>query len=85
MQHDTYSIIFVFLLLLVIIYFLIRFAIKIRKHGGSPTTLMYGATDEFYNKDKKKAIEYVVELKANKKMEEQTTGQKSGNSNETVK
>ena len=38
------------------------------------TTLMHGAADGFYNKDKKKAIEYTTEQKAGKKMSEQSSG-----------
>jgi len=42
------------------------------------TTLMYGATDEFYNKEKKKAIEYVVEQKAGKKTKDNLSGKNIG-------
>jgi hypothetical protein len=75
MPEDTLDIILVFAVLLIVIFIFIRIAVKIRRGGGSMTTLMYGATDEFYNKDKKKAIEYIAEQKANKKMTEQTPGE----------
>jgi hypothetical protein len=58
-----------------VVFAFIRIAFKIRRGGGSFTTLMYGATDEFYNKEKKKAIEYVAEQKAGKKMTEETSGE----------
>lgn len=38
-------------------------------------THIYSATSELYTKDKKKPIEYVIETKAKKKMEEQESGQ----------
>jgi len=36
-------------------------------------TVMLGATDAFYHRDKKKAIEVIVERNAGKKMEEQSS------------
>jgi hypothetical protein len=75
MPADILDIIFVFAVLVIVIFVFIRIAIKLRKSGGSMTTLMYGATDEFYNKEKKKAIEYISEQKADKKTNEQTSGE----------
>ncbi len=74
MPKDTFDIILVFGILAAVVLVFIRIAVKIRRGGGSMTTLMYGATDAFYDKDKRKAIEYVAEQKANKKMAEQTSG-----------
>lgn len=37
------------------------------------TTIMFGATEAFYHKDKRKAIEIIVERKASKKPEEQSS------------
>ncbi len=74
MSKDTFDIIWVFGILALVIFVFIRIAVKIRRGGGSMTTLMYGATDAFYDKDKRKAIEYVAEQKANKKMSEETSG-----------
>ncbi|MEW6195381.1 MAG: hypothetical protein AB1521_09510 [Bacteroidota bacterium] len=73
MTSDLFSLIFITALLILIVVLFIRIAIRIRKHGGSLTTLMFGSTYEFYNKDKRKAIEQLVETKANKKMEEEST------------
>jgi len=39
------------------------------------TTLMHGAIDGFYNKDKKRAVEYTTEQKAGKKMNQQSSGE----------
>ncbi|MFC2088543.1 hypothetical protein ACFLSX_03000 [Calditrichota bacterium] len=44
----------------------------VRKGGGSMTTVILGATDEFYNRDKKKAVEMIVEQNAHKKLDEQS-------------
>ena len=42
---------------------------------GSNATTVYGATAEFYTKDKKAAMETIIEQKAKKKMEEQENGE----------
>ena len=39
----------------------------------SLTTTMLGATDLFYDKEKKNAIRQIVEMKAGKKQEEQSS------------
>ncbi len=75
MNSEILNILFVIIILAAVIFAFIRIAVKIRRGGGNFTTLMYGATDEFYNKDKKKAIEQVVEQKAGKKMTEDTSGE----------
>jgi hypothetical protein len=71
MDNDTLNLIFIALVLVIIIFVFIRIAIRLRKYGGSLTTTMFAATWEFYNKDKRKAIIEIVEVKANKKMEEE--------------
>jgi len=37
-------------------------AIKLKRRGGRMMSLMYGATDQFYTKDQKQAIEQIVEV-----------------------
>ncbi len=64
--------IFAFTLLIVFIFAFARIALRIRKSGGTMTTTVHGALDSFYNKDKKKAVEMVVEQQADKKLEEQS-------------
>lgn len=44
---------------------------KLRSGGGSLTTTMLGATDAFYDREKKNAAEVIVEKKAGTKTEEQ--------------
>ena len=58
--------------LLVIIFAGIIFIARKRKIGFQ-STVLFGATHEFYDKDKKAAIEIMVEQKAGKKMEEQSS------------
>lgn len=60
--------------LLVIIFAVIIFIARKRKIGFQ-STVLFGATHEFYDKDKKAAIEIMVEQKAGKKMEEQNSAE----------
>ena len=43
------------------------------------TTTLFASTYEFLNKDKQKAVEEIVETKANKKLEEQKSGEENNN------
>ena len=70
MENETLSLIVLAISLLIVIIVFIRIAIRVRKYGGSLTTTMFAATYEFLNKDKREAVEEIVEMKANKKMEE---------------
>jgi hypothetical protein len=58
-----------------IVYVFIRIALRIRKYGGSLTTTMFASTYEFLNKDKRDAVEEIVNMNANIKTEEETSGQ----------
>ena len=58
--------------LLIIIFAVIIIIVRKRKFGFQ-STVLFGATHEFYDKDKKAAIEIMVEQKAGKKMEEQSS------------
>ena len=71
MDSDLISLLVVGFLLVVIFAGIIIIARK-RKFGFQ-STLLFGATHEFYDKDKKAAIEIMVEQKAGKKMEEQNS------------
>ena len=73
MDSDSISILLIAFLLVIIFAGIIIIARK-RKFGFQSTAL-FGATHEFYNKDKKAAIEIMVEQKAGKKMEEQSSGE----------
>ena len=71
MENDLFSLLLIGFLLVIIITGIIIIARK-RKFGFQSTAL-FGATHEFYDKDKKAAIEIMVEQKAGKKMEEQSS------------
>ena len=73
MENNTFSIFVLLIVLIGVIYIFIRIAIRVRKHGGSLTTTMFASTYEFLNKDKREAVEEIVEMKANKKLEEESS------------
>lgn len=73
MTGDLFSVIIVSAVLLLVIVLFIKIALRIRRNGGSLTTTVFAATYDFYNKDKRKAIEVISEQKAGKKMEEQAS------------
>lgn len=75
---DLISLILVIFFLILIIFAFIKVSRKLKKGGGSLTTFMLGATDAFYNKDKKKAVDEIVEQKADKKLVEQDSGKLKG-------
>ncbi len=72
MNSDLLSISFVIVLILFIILVFIKIALRVRKYGGSLTTTMFASTYEFLNKDKREAVEEIVEMNANKKLEEES-------------
>lgn len=66
--------------IVIVIFFLVSFILiftktsrRLRKGGGSLTTFMLGTMDAFYNRDKKKAADEIVEQKADKKLNDQDT------------
>lgn len=59
-------------LLVFVIFIFVKLSLRIRKSGGTMTTTVHGALDAFYNKEKKKAVEMVVEKQADKKLDEQS-------------
>ncbi|MBA4320139.1 MAG: hypothetical protein C0412_17200 [Flavobacterium sp.] len=73
MNRDITSIIFVVFVLVAIIYLFIKIAMRLRKHGGSMTTTMHVATYEFLSKDTRESVKEVVEMKTNKKLEEESS------------
>ena len=73
MESDLTSLLLVGFLLVIIFTGIIIIARK-RKFGFQ-SIVLFGATHEFYDKDKKAAIEIMVEQKAGKKMEEQSSGE----------
>lgn len=74
-SSDTLTLIFTGVVLIAAIVGFVAIALKSRKNLGGLTHIMYGATDEFYTADKKRAIEVVMEQNAGKKMQEHETGE----------
>ena len=70
-SSDTLSLVVLLFILLLVIGIFIRITIRVRRGGGSLTTLALGATDEFLNKDRSKAAETIVNQNAGKTLWEQ--------------
>jgi hypothetical protein len=66
-MSDLFSFIFAVLILILVITIFIRISLRVRRGGGSMTTVVLGATDEFLNEDKKRAVETIVNENAGKK------------------
>jgi hypothetical protein len=65
-------------LILLVLIVLVRISSRLRKRGGSLTSILFGATFEFYNKDRQKASEVIVEERSGKKQHEQDSGDSEG-------
>jgi hypothetical protein len=76
MNDDIITYLLLFLLIVLVNFVFIWVSVKLRRGGGSMTTIALGATDEFLNKEKRKAAETIVnenagkKFKTNKKTEE---------------
>jgi hypothetical protein len=70
-----FKLIFIAAIILFIIFIFIRIAVRVKRNGGCLTTTMFASTYEFLNKDKREAIEEIVNLNANKKLEGFPTGE----------
>lgn len=66
---------FVTALLAAVIFIFVRISQRLRYGGGSMSTILSGATDAFLNQDKKKAVIEIAEIKSEKKLEEQKSGE----------
>ncbi|MFZ1289789.1 MAG: hypothetical protein WAR79_06850 [Melioribacteraceae bacterium] len=76
MNTETFALIFVITIVIFFVVGLIYFIIKpaSRRKGNFNAVTFYGATAEFHTKDQKEAIEHVLDIQADKKMEEQESG-----------
>lgn len=68
-----FSLIVVTVILCAVVWIFIRISLRLRRGGGSMTTVVLGATDEFLTEDRKKAAETIVNENAGKKFEDQKT------------
>lgn len=73
MNSDIYTLLIGLIIPVLVIFIFTKLAIKIRKYGGSMITTMHASTYEFLSKDKQEAVEEIVERKANKKMDEESS------------
>jgi len=72
---DTFPLLSVLVLLVLIIGVFIRISIRLRQGGGSLTTVILGATDEFLTKEKSRAAETITNENAGKRFEGQSSGE----------
>ena len=70
---EILELILILVVLILVIVIFVRTALRIRKYGGSLTTTMMSSMYDFSNKNKRNAIEHIIETRANKKMEEEAT------------
>jgi hypothetical protein len=73
-MNEITSFLIIAILLIGVITLFILISIRIRRGGGSMTTITLGATDEFLSKDQRKSAETIVNLNAGKIVDEQETG-----------
>lgn len=73
MNSEWFSLLLIIVLIALLILIFIKIAIRLRKHGGSMTITTFASTYEFLNKDRREAVEEIVEMKSNKKLEEEST------------
>jgi hypothetical protein len=64
---DLISILAAFAFLAIVIVVFVVLSRRIRRGGGSLPTIMLGATNDLMDKDKRRAAEEIVEMKADKK------------------
>ncbi len=60
-------------LVIALLIFMAKTARSLRKGGGSSTVFLLGATDAFNNQDRSRAAEVIVNEKAGKKLDSQTS------------
>ena len=68
--NDLLRLLFCLVILVIVIGVFIRICIKVRRGGGSLTTIVLGATDGFLTHEKSKAAETVVDENAGKKFKQ---------------
>jgi hypothetical protein len=74
MNADSiWSIVVLVAILIAVFALLLWISLRVRKKGGSLTTIAMGATDEFLSRDQSRAVEEIVEQNAGKKLEQQGT------------
>lgn len=69
-SSESLSLVTVVVVLLVAIGIFIRISMRLRRGGGSLTTVVLGATDAFLSRDRRKAAETIVNENAGKMHED---------------
>ena len=69
-MNDTFTLLFLLVLLVVIIGTFIRICVRLRSGGGSLTCTVLGTTDAFLTHDRRKAAETIVNENAGKRFEQ---------------
>jgi hypothetical protein len=72
-MSDLYSVIFLAAVLVLVVAVFVRLCVRLRRGGGSLTTVVLGATDEFLTKERSKAAETIVNDNAGKTFEDQSS------------
>jgi hypothetical protein len=71
---QLFEIVFPLALIALLIYAFVRMRRDRFRSSAGMTSVMHGTMDSFYNAEKKKAVEMVVEQNAKKKLKEQDSG-----------
>ncbi|HEY3294467.1 MAG TPA: hypothetical protein VGL38_03425 [bacterium] len=72
MSNEWSSILIPLIVVVGILALLAWIGIRVRKGGGSMTTVAMGATDEFLSRDQSRAVEVIVERNAGNEEESQS-------------
>lgn len=67
---ETLSLVVVAVVLIAVVGAFVRISIRLRRGGGSLTTVVMGTTDGFLTKDKSRAAETIVNENAGKKFQD---------------
>jgi heme/copper-type cytochrome/quinol oxidase subunit 2 len=66
MDNELLTVLVLAGIIFIVIFVFIWISVKLRRGGGSMTTIALGSTDEFLNTDKSKAAETIVNENAGK-------------------
>lgn len=72
-MHTLISLGFALVLLAIVLIIFVRISRKVRRGGSGATITTLGSLYELHNRDRRRAIETIVEINAGKKQEEQNS------------
>ena len=73
MGNEVFSLLLIVGSLAAVIFVFVRISLTVRKKGGTLSTIMYAATYEFYNSEKRKAIHELVQVLPQEQTDEDNT------------